>query len=86
MRKFKFTVLSEEGTLFEDLVSKIVISTDKGEITVLKNHIPLITTISKGRLIIDNKDRYQIKEGILKIKQDETILMVSEVQKNKIKE
>lgn len=81
MHKFKFIVLSEEGTIFEDLVNKVVVSTDEGEITILKNHIPLISTINKGRLIIDDTLKYEIKEGILKTNKNETILMTSFISK-----
>ena len=42
MHKFRFVVESINGTLFDNLVNKIIISTDNGEITVLKNHIPAL--------------------------------------------
>ena len=81
MHKFRFVIESINGTLFDDLVSKIVISTDNGEITILRNHIPLITTITKGRLIIDNNTRYEIQNGVLKVNKEETLLMINNALK-----
>lgn len=81
MHKFRFVIESINGTLFDDLVSKIVISTDNGEITILRNHIPLITTITKGRLIINNNTRYEIQNGVLKVNKEETLLMINNALK-----
>lgn len=81
MHKFKFVIESINGTVFNDLVDKIVISTDNGEITVLKNHIPIITTITKGRLIIDNNIKYEISDGVLKVNKEETLLMINTILK-----
>ena len=84
MHKFRFTVLTEEGNVFDDLVNKVIVNTSEGEITVLKNHIPLITTVNKGRLIIlkDNfETKYEISDGVLKIKREETVLMTNRVLK-----
>lgn len=81
MHKFRFVVESINGTLFDNLVNKIIISTDNGEITVLKNHIPLITTITRGRLIIDDNNKYEIANGVLKVNREETILMINSMLK-----
>ena len=81
MHNFRFVIESMEGTLFDSLVNKIIISTDNGEITVLKNHIPLITTITKGRLIIDNNVKYEIENGVLKVNKEKTVLMVTKALK-----
>lgn len=84
MHKFRFIVLTEEGSVFDDLVNKVIISTSQGEITVLKNHIPLITTVVKGRLIIlkDNFEiKYDVNDGVLKVNREETILMTNKIIK-----
>ena len=83
MNKFKFSVLTLNGTVFEDRVEKVVISTTNGEITILKNHIPLITTTTKGRLVIFKDSEvieHSTNEGLLKINREETILMSEKLQ------
>ena len=84
MHKFRFTVLTEESNAFDDLVNRVIVNTSEGEITVLKNHIPLITTVNRGRLIImkDNYElKYEINDGVLKINREETILMSNRIIK-----
>lgn len=84
MNKFLFIILTEKGKLFEDLVDKIIVTTSEGELTILKNHIPLIAITNGGRLIIfkDNEEQlYDIKEGVLKVNYEETCLMNSSVIK-----
>ena len=68
--KFKFSILTENGVIYNDFVNKVIVTTSEGEITVLKNHIPLIATTKEGRLIAFKDDKelsYLAKEGVLNI-------------------
>jgi len=44
----KLSIYSLQNTLFEGEVDKVTLPTPQGEITVLDNHIPLITLINPG--------------------------------------
>jgi len=84
MDKFRFVILTEEGKIFEEVIDKVIVTSSDGEITILKDHIPLITTTNSGRLVIFNDDKeliFEAKEGILKINKDEVILMSYKVTK-----
>ncbi len=71
----KFKIVTPERTVFEDEIDQATLPTAEGEITVLPNHIPLISTLKAGDLVI--------KKG-----GEETDIAVSsgmiEVQKNEI--
>lgn len=47
---FRLKILTPDEKLFEGSVLSVVIPTHTGEITILKNHTPLITLISIGEL------------------------------------
>lgn len=84
MSSFKFSLLTLNGKVLEDEIEKIVVTTSNGEITVLKNHIPLISTTNKGRLMVfknGEKIEYIADVGVLKIEKDEVILMSESVKK-----
>ena len=84
MSNFNFSVLTLSGTIFEGDVNKVIVTTSEGEITILKNHIPLITTTNNGRLIIfkeDQKLEYIANTGVLKINKEKVILMSDKIQK-----
>jgi len=84
MSNFKFIVLTENGTVYDSLANKVIVTTTNGEITVLKGHIPLIATVKSGRLVIfdeNGEHKYKASNGVLKIEKDKTTLMSNKVTK-----
>lgn len=73
--KIKFKIVTPERTVFEDEIDQATLPTAEGEISVLPGHIPLISILKAGDLVI--------KKG-----GEETDIAVSsgmiEVQKNQI--
>lgn len=45
-------IITPDRVVFEGEVSGITIPTTDGEITVLQNHIPLLTTVKSGELVL----------------------------------
>jgi F-type H+-transporting ATPase subunit epsilon len=50
MHTFKLKILTPDTKLFEGEVESFTVPTQSGEITILKNHAPLITLISIGEI------------------------------------
>ena len=83
MNNFNFKVLTPNGTIIDKKVEKVIITTLEGEITVLKNHIPLIAVTKKGRLVVyayNTIEEYVADSGILKVNKEETILMSNKIE------
>jgi F-type H+-transporting ATPase subunit epsilon len=49
--KIKFRIVTPEKTVFEDEIDQVTLPTQEGEITVLPNHIPLISVLQAGELV-----------------------------------
>jgi F-type H+-transporting ATPase subunit epsilon len=49
--KIKFKIVTPERTVFEDEIDQVTLPTQEGEITVLANHIPLISVLQAGELV-----------------------------------
>lgn len=68
----KVGVYSIQGAIFEGEAEKLLAKTALGEIAVLNNHIPLLTTIYGPFLeIVDKRNertRLKINSGILEVK------------------
>ena len=47
----KLSVYSLKNTLFEGEVERVTLSTKEGQITILKDHRPLITIAEKGNIL-----------------------------------
>ncbi|MBI2098804.1 F0F1 ATP synthase subunit epsilon [Candidatus Uhrbacteria bacterium] len=52
MAKLQFEITTPERIVYRDEVDQITIPTKEGEITVLPNHIPLVSLLSPGALTI----------------------------------
>jgi len=74
------SVYDIENTLFDGEADKVIAKTTTGEITVLKDHIPLVTTLVKAPLrIIDAEGKVtlvQIKSGVLEVRPNDKIVVL----------
>lgn len=50
MEKIKLQIVTPEKTVFSEEVDQVSLATQEGEITVLPNHIPLVTLLQAGEL------------------------------------
>ena len=65
----KLSIISLKGIEFEGEVVSVNIKTTSGEITVLDNHRPLITALTKGEALVKKVDgetfNFKISSGFL---------------------
>lgn len=50
MTKLQLTVVSQERQLLDEQVDSVTVPSGEGEITILPQHIPLVTTLQPGEL------------------------------------
>ncbi len=68
----KLRIATPEGKLFDDEVAKVEIKTIDGTITVLPNHIPLLTIIKDGYVVINGK-KTTIKSATVTVNQNSSV-------------
>jgi len=51
MKQLKLKIITPERLILEEMVDQVSIPTKLGEITILPNHIPLITEITSGDIV-----------------------------------
>lgn len=69
-------IYSLEGTKYEGTVSQVSLPTTNGEITVLKNHIPVITTLKAGQVKY-GKETIFIEGGFAEIGNNKVVVLVN---------
>lgn len=69
-------IYSLDGIKFDGPVSQVSLPTEAGEITVLKNHIPLITVLKKG-LVKIGKESFQIEGGVAEIDGGKVVVLAN---------
>lgn len=73
------SVYGLDKTLFDGSVSKIIARAVTGEITVLENHIPLVTSVHGPHVTVESEEgRTQIplQSGILEVQPNSRIVLL----------
>ena len=81
MAAFQLTIATPLHTVYTDEVDQITITTTSGEITVLPRHIPLVSPLKTGHVMVkkDGKETYfAIDGGILEVRHDQSVVVLSD--------
>lgn len=78
----KCKVVTPNKLFFDGEADSIIMPAADGEIGILEDHAPLITLLSKGRLIIGkNKDNeFQIEGGFAEVKSNSVMVFAEKVE------
>ena len=77
----RLSVLTPQETLYEGLVEKVELPGEKGRFMVLKNHAPVISSLSAGNIAYTsegNESRISIRSGFVRVN-DNQVTVCAEV-------
>lgn len=77
----KFKIVTPEKVIYENEIFQVTIPTMSGEITILPNHIPLVSVLSGGELKIKDKDgehNMAISGGFLEVRGNNEIVILAD--------
>lgn len=80
----KLNIFNLDGLYLTKEVDYVVVDTANGQITILKDHLPLISSIKISHLIIgidDNREYYAIAGGTLFVTTTETKIITPAIEK-----
>ncbi len=83
---FKFELVKPDQLVFSSEVSSVKIPCYEGDMTILRDHIPLITFLRPGIVEIDkqgNWEKYYIEEGTVEFNNNNLLILTSTSQKLK---
>ncbi len=70
-----------KDTLYKGEAEKVIAKTTTGEITVLKDHIPLVSTLVAGPVRIISKNApekiLEIKAGVIEVRPENQIVILA---------
>lgn len=75
---FFLEIITPERKFFAGDVEMVVLKTHEGQIGILKNHIPLVTTVAVGPLRIRQDGKWikaVVTEGFIEVTRDKTIIL-----------
>ncbi|MFH0930262.1 MAG: F0F1 ATP synthase subunit epsilon [Candidatus Moraniibacteriota bacterium] len=82
--KIKFKIVTPEKTVYEAEIDQITLPTQDGEITVLPNHISLISVLQAGELVA-KKDGEEIamavSGGMIEVRKNEITILADTAER-----
>ena len=73
-------IITPENKLFEGEVTSVKFPGTDGEFGVLNNHAPIISTLTKGKIIVtdenDNVSDFEINGGVIEMQNNKIIVLV----------
>ena len=77
----KFKIVTPEKVIYENEIFQVTIPTMSGEITILPNHIPLVSVLKAGELKIKDKDgehNMAVSGGFLEVRGNNEIVILAD--------
>lgn len=82
--EIKLKIITMDGVFFSDTVSEIILPTEVGQIAVLPMHIPLISKIKEGEVILKigkEEKKIKVSSGVLEVRpHSEVYLLVDRAE------
>ncbi len=83
-KKIKFEIVTPEKIVLKEMVDLVVIPTKSGQITVLPNHVPLISMLAPGEIIIkqgDEKMFMSVFGGFVEVLIDKVVVLADTAER-----
>lgn len=78
----KFKLVTPDGITYQDdAVTEIILPTSTGQIAVLKNHIPLVSILKPGEVIIkkdDNEVSLSVAGGVIEVRPNDEVYVMAD--------
>ena len=77
--KFTVEIISPDQLVLKSEVSEVTIPSYEGQMGILKDHIPLITFLRPGLILIKNQDenKFYVEEGTVEFSNNNLLILTS---------
>jgi F-type H+-transporting ATPase subunit epsilon len=76
----KLTISNIDKVLWSGEADSVTVPATDGEMTILSHHMPLITTLKSGKIVVKTKEQaplaFDIIKGFLEVGKTETTILV----------
>ena len=80
--KFTIEIITPDKTILKSEATEVTIPSFEGQMGILKDHIPLITFLRPGLILVQNqeKKKYFVKEGTVEFSDNNLLILTSTVK------
>ena len=81
MNNFLLKIIGLKETLFDGRAVSVNLPSSEGELTILKDHLPLITALKKGKIKVKDENNqehlFEIQKGFLEVNPNKVTILVN---------
>ena len=81
---FSLKILNPKHVVFEGSVSSVFLPGDAGEFELLAYHVPIVSLLKEGDIVVDWKSRIPIKKGMVRFNDEECVILLEERSPKKV--
>ena len=78
--EFKIDIISPDKRIYSGNTKEVVLPCFEGQVTVLKNHIPLITFLRPGIIEIGKDEKFYAEDGTVEFSDNNLLILSATVQ------
>lgn len=75
---FSLKILNPKHVVFEGQASSVFLPGDAGEFELLAYHVPIVSLLKEGDIVVDWKSRIPIKKGMVRYMNEECVILLEE--------
>lgn len=86
MKPILLKIVTPDKVLYEGAVAQVSVSTTTGQITILPNHIPLVSSLKAGEIIVQQEgkkeeDLMSVSGGFIEVLADQVVILADTAER-----
>ena len=85
MKDFKLKIVTPERVVLTDQVSQVSVTTSTGQITILPNHVPLVSKLAAGEIVVKHQDKEEnlmaVFGGFIEVVPGQVVILADRVER-----
>ena len=82
--EFKIEIISPDKSIYSGNTEEVILPCFEGQVTILKNHIPLITFLRPGIVEISNDEKFYVEDGTVEFSDNNLLILSTTVKSLKM--
>jgi len=76
------SIVTPDGVVYDDEVTQVSVPTEMGEVTILANHVPMVSAVKAGELVFVKADGARVplavSRGVLEVRAGNKIVILTD--------
>ena len=79
-QEFKVEIISPDKTIYSGKSNEVILPCYEGQVTVLKDHIPLITFLRPGLIEVGKDEKFYAEDGTVEFVENNLLILSPTIQ------